>query len=205
MTWSSGAPLGTRTPNPLILVGGFATTLNNASTAALTSMYSSRSTKPACRRFASLLIQRWGLKCGSRSLADTYVSTLVAPRRIAGLGMIAWWGSPDRLTDVLAWLAFAVVLSVGVWAGIRRLHRALGRPIRQIARVAASIGAILERLIDTQHLLRAPIWCSGGLDTPTEGSNVGSEYANVWSTLHPSPLDYVGELLHSNRFQSSLE
>jgi hypothetical protein len=58
--------------------------------------------------------------------------------------MITWWGSPDRLTDVLAWLAFAVVLSVGVWAGIRRLHRALGRPIRQIARVAASIEAILR-------------------------------------------------------------
>jgi hypothetical protein len=45
--------------------------LNNASTAALTSMYSSESMKPACRRFASLLVQRRGLKCGSRAWMTT--------------------------------------------------------------------------------------------------------------------------------------
>jgi hypothetical protein len=73
-----------RTPNPLILVRGFATILNNASTPALTSVYSSRGMNPAWRRFASLLVQRWGLKCGSRNLADTYVSRLLPPRRIAG-------------------------------------------------------------------------------------------------------------------------
>jgi hypothetical protein len=79
-----GAPRGNRTPNPLILVRGFATILNNASTPALTSVYSSRGMNPAWRRFASLLVQRWGLKCGSRNLADTYVSRLLPPRRIAG-------------------------------------------------------------------------------------------------------------------------
>jgi hypothetical protein len=62
------APRGNRTPNPLILVAGFATTLNNTSTAALSSMYSSRSMKLACRPFALLLVQRRGLKCGSRRL-----------------------------------------------------------------------------------------------------------------------------------------
>jgi hypothetical protein len=43
VTWGFGAPRGNRTPNPLIPVAGFATTLNNTSTAALSSMYSSRS------------------------------------------------------------------------------------------------------------------------------------------------------------------
>jgi hypothetical protein len=71
MPWSFGAPPGTRTPNPLILVGGFATILNNASAPALTSMYSSESMKAACRRFASLLVQRWRLKCGSRAWLTT--------------------------------------------------------------------------------------------------------------------------------------
>jgi hypothetical protein len=78
-----------RTPNPLILVRGFATTLDGPRSAGLTSTYSSSSIKLASRRFVSLLVQRGGLKGGFRGLIDTYVSRRLPPTRIDRLGMPA--------------------------------------------------------------------------------------------------------------------
>src|SRR3954462_10976660 len=52
-------------------------------------------------------------------LTESPASRLLQPRRIASLGVIAEWGRPDRLTDVLVWLVFALVLgdSHGFLAG----------------------------------------------------------------------------------------
>jgi hypothetical protein len=88
VTWAFGAPPGTRTPNPLILVRGFATTLDDPHCAGLTATYSSRSMNLASRRSASLLVQRRGLKGGFKGLIDTYVSRRfpVLRLRVCGLG-----------------------------------------------------------------------------------------------------------------------
>jgi hypothetical protein len=113
-----GAPPGTRTPNPLIVGLICSTLLVAVRNCPLTWAYAVRSWFVAAVRFLTLPIESRPVsrpetpfcRLVRPARVDGYVSWLLPPRRIAGLGMITWRGSPDRLTDVLAWLVFALLL-----------------------------------------------------------------------------------------------